>query len=100
MCQDHPNLLEWPRFAVSIHTKGHVRTCPQRGQQQLVRVRPLIVAARCLRFIREQLVPTHRNDLAQTGGTTSYRYSSRHFLPSSLLPNPPNFTPAPPPSPP
>src|ERR1700686_4937670 len=26
MCQDDPNLLEWPPFAVSIHAKGHVRT--------------------------------------------------------------------------
>src|SRR6266481_3982207 len=26
MCQNHPSLLEWPPFAVSIHAKSHVRT--------------------------------------------------------------------------
>src|SRR6266704_1354456 len=80
MCQYDSNLLKWPAFAVGVHAKRHVGACSQCGQQQLVRIRTCITAARLLRLVCEQLMGPYRNGLAQPKSATTHYYVSRHFV--------------------
>ena len=44
-----------------------------------------VLATSSLRLVREQLVRADRDGLAQSGGTTTHSYSSRHFHASRML---------------
>jgi hypothetical protein len=71
MFQVYRNGLQRPSFAVGVHPHGHRRAPTQRREQQLIRVRPEIRAARGNWFVYDQAVFTNLNVLCKTALTTN-----------------------------
>src|SRR5579864_7793437 len=68
------NFLKGPTFSSSVHAHGHRSARAQRGEQQIVRRRSRVRAARGQWFIRDEATRARDNFLRESGGAASDHY--------------------------
>jgi hypothetical protein len=78
--QTDVHFLKRPLFPLGIHSNSHARTCSQRGQEQLVRVRARIIAAEIARFVCLQNVRANGYVLDISQGSGLDAHISGHGL--------------------
>ena len=78
IAEPDPNIFERPLLSIRIHSQSDAHARPKRSQQQFIRVRSNIPAARLNWLVGLEHMVAHRNGLGVAHLPANYQYISCH----------------------